>query len=91
MNISYAFKKGKSFITNARIHRNKRIVVNVDLENFFDSFHFGRIRGYFMKNRNYQLPEEVATTISQIVCFKGNFKWKIEAQLKKPVPFQKVF
>lgn len=71
LNISHAFKKGKSFITNARIHRNKRIVINVDLENFFDSFHFGRIRGYFMKNRNYQLSEEVATTISQIVCFKG--------------------
>lgn len=71
LNISHAFKKGKSFITNARIHRNKRLVINVDLENFFDSFHFGRVRGYFMKNRNYQLSEEVATTISQIVCFNG--------------------
>ena len=42
LNISHAFRKGKSFITNARIHRNKRIVVNIDLENFFDCFHFGR-------------------------------------------------
>lgn len=71
LNISHAFEKKKSFITNAEIHRNKRFVINVDLENFFDSFHFGRVRGYFMKNKNYQLPKEVATTIAQIVCYEG--------------------
>ncbi len=69
--ISHAFEKEKSFITNAKIHRNKRFVINVDLRNFFDSFHFGRIRGYFIKNKNYELSEEVATTIAQIVCYKG--------------------
>ena len=31
LNISHAFKKGKSFITNAQIHRNKRIVINLSL------------------------------------------------------------
>ena len=71
VNISHAFVKGKSFITNAQIHRNKRFVINVDLENFFDSFHFGRVRGYFMKNKNYQCSEEVATTIAQIACYEG--------------------
>lgn len=70
-NISHAFEKGKSFITNAQIHRNKRLVINIDLENFFDSFHFGRVRGYFMKNKNYQCSEEVATTIAQIACYEG--------------------
>lgn len=71
INISHAFEKGKSFITNAQIHKNKRFVINVDLENFFDSFHFGRVRGYFMKNIKYQFPKEVATVIAQIVCYKG--------------------
>lgn len=46
-NISHAFEKDKSIITNAKVHRNKRVVVNVDLENFFDAFHFGRVRGFF--------------------------------------------
>lgn len=69
--ISHAFEKEKSFITNAKIHRNKRFIINVDLHNFFDSFHFGRIRGYFIKNKNYELTKEVATTIAQIVCYKG--------------------
>ena len=70
-NISHAFQKEKSFITNAKIHRNKRFVINIDLENFFDSFHFGRVQGYFLKNRNFQLPSEVATVIAQLTCYQG--------------------
>lgn len=69
--ISHGFEKGKSILTNARIHRNKKYVFNIDLENFFDSFHFGRVRGYFEKNREFQLPLEVATIIAQLTCFEG--------------------
>ena len=70
-NISHAFEKDKSFITNAKVHRNKKFVFNIDLENFFDSFHFGRIVGYFNKNHNFLLPKEVATVIAQLACYKG--------------------
>ncbi|NLK77580.1 MAG: RNA-directed DNA polymerase [Clostridiales bacterium] len=70
-NISHAFQKGKSFITNAKIHRNKRFVVNIDLENFFDSFHFGRVRGFFLKNDDFQFSVEVATVIAQLSCYQG--------------------
>lgn len=28
------FEKGKSIITNGEVHRNKRIVVNIDLQDF---------------------------------------------------------
>jgi len=70
-NISHAFEKNKSILTNAKIHRNKRFVLNVDLENFFDSFHFGRVRGFFEKNKNFNLPIEVATVIAQLTCYKG--------------------
>lgn len=70
-NISHAFEKEKSIITNARIHRNKRFVINLDLENFFDSFHFGRVQGYFEKNKDFKLPHDVAVIIAQIACYKG--------------------
>lgn len=70
-NISHAFEKGKSIITNAKIHRNKRFVLNMDLENFFDSFHFGRVRGYFEKSAGFLLPREVSTIIAQISCYNG--------------------
>lgn len=70
-NISHAFERDKSIITNARIHRNKRFVINLDLENFFDTFHFGRVQGFFEKNRDFHLPREVAIAIAQIACYKG--------------------
>lgn len=70
-NISHGFVKRKSIITNAKIHRNKKYVLNLDLKDFFDSFHFGRVRGFFEKNREFSLPLEVATVIAQLTCFKG--------------------
>lgn len=70
-NISHGFEKEKSILTNAKIHRNKRYVFNIDLENFFDSFHFGRVRGFFEKNRDFALPLEVATVIAQLTCYEG--------------------
>src|SRR5699024_1766720 len=69
--ISHAFEKNKSIITNAEIHRNRRFVLNIDLENFFDSIHFGRIRGFFNKNKRFLLSIEVATVIAQISCYEG--------------------
>ena len=70
-NISHAFEEGKSIITNAKIHRNKRIVVNVDLSDFFDSIHIGRVRGFFEKNKHFNLPHEPAITIAQLACYQG--------------------
>ena len=70
--VSQAFEKEKSIFTNAKIHRKKRFIINVDLENFFDNIHFGRVRGYLIKNKDFQLSEEVATVIAQLTCFKGS-------------------
>ena len=70
-NIAHGFKKGKSIVTNAQIHRNKKYILNIDLQDFFDSFHFGRVRGFFEKNRNFALPIEVATVVAQLTCFEG--------------------
>lgn len=70
-NISHAFEKKKSIITNAEIHRNKKLVLNLDLKDFFDSFHFGRVCGYFQKNKYFLLNKKVATVIAQLVCYNG--------------------
>lgn len=69
--ISHGFEKNKSIITNAGIHRNKKFVLNVDLEDFFSSFHFGRVKGFFEKDRNFKVPQEVALVIAQLTCHKG--------------------
>lgn len=70
-NISHAFEKEKGIITNARIHRNKRFVLNLDLKDFFDSIHFGRVPGFFEKDNEYLFPHEVAVVIAQLTCYKG--------------------
>ena len=66
--ISHGFRRKKSIITNARCHRGKRWVLNLDLADFFDTINFGRVRGFFLKNNNFSLVPEVATTIAQIAC-----------------------
>lgn len=71
LNISHGFEKGKSIITNSKIHKNKRYIVNVDLKDFFESFHFGRVRGYFINNKYFKMNEEVATIIAQLTCCNG--------------------
>lgn len=69
--ISHGFEPGKSILTNARIHRNKRYVLNLDLEDFFGSIHFGRVLGYFKKNKAFEVSHEVATAMAQLCCYQG--------------------
>lgn len=66
--VSHGFKKGLSITSNAEIHVNKRYVLNIDLENFFPSINFGRVRGYFIKNKYFQLDPNIATILAQIAC-----------------------
>ncbi len=61
-------KRGLSIFSNAAKHRNKRYVLNVDLKDFFPSIHFGRVQGFFLKNRNFKLHNDIATLIAQIAC-----------------------
>lgn len=70
-NISHAFEKHKSIMSNATVHKRKRFILSIDLNNFFEAFHFGRVYGYFVSNRNFRLSKEVAVTIAQIACYNG--------------------
>lgn len=68
--LSHGFRKHHSIITNAENHKNKRHVFNVDLEDFFPSINFGRVRGFFIKDSRFLLNPAVATVIAQIACYK---------------------
>src|SRR5262249_30547325 len=52
-------------------HRRRRWVFNVDLEDFFGTINFGRVRGYFMKDRDFALPAPTATILAQIACHEN--------------------
>lgn len=65
---SFAFQNDKTIVANADAHRRRRYVFNVDLEDFFGSINFGRVRGFFIKDSAFQLSAPVATLIAQIAC-----------------------
>lgn len=59
-------------LSNATVHKNKNNVLNIDLENYFGSFNFGRVRGFFIKNKDFALSEKCATVIAQIACYNNS-------------------
>lgn len=66
--VSHGFQRNLSIITNARNHRNKTYVFNADLKDFFPSINFGRVYGFFVRNKDFALDPKVATVIAQIAC-----------------------
>ena len=70
--LSHGFKRGYSIVTNASVHKNRRLVLNIDLEDFFGSINFGRVRGFFITNKNFALQPSVATVLAQIICFENS-------------------
>jgi RNA-directed DNA polymerase len=66
--LAHGFERDRSIVTNASLHKRRRYVLNLDLEDFFPSFNFGRVRGFFIKDKHFALHEKVATVITQIAC-----------------------
>jgi len=66
--LSHGFIEKHSIVSNAKNHKNKRYVFNVDIQDFFPTINFGRVRGFFIKNSHFSLDPKVATVIAQIAC-----------------------
>ena len=62
------FVKGQSIVSGAKQHKKKKWILNLDLENFFSSIHFGRVKGLFM---SLGLAEKAATIISHLVTYNN--------------------
>ena len=69
--LSHAFEKGKVLLPTLRCIETRNTFLNIDLKNFFDSFNFGRVRGFFIKDRDFAVSPEIATVIAQIACYQG--------------------
>jgi RNA-directed DNA polymerase len=67
---THGFALKRSIVTNAQAHVGKRFVFNLDLEDFFPSIHFGRVRGLFMK-KPFRCNPSVATVLAQLCCHNG--------------------
>jgi len=66
--IAHGFMRRRSIISNAEQHHHRRWVFNIDLKDFFPSINFGRVRGFFIKDKNFALQPNVATVLAQIAC-----------------------
>ena len=69
--LAHGFKRERSIVTNARKHRARRFVFNIDIEDFFASINFGRVRGFLIKSNDFALQPPVATIIAQIACHEN--------------------
>ena len=69
--LSHAYREGQSIITHASLHKNRRFVLNLDLQDFFPTFTFPRVRGFFIKDQAFGLKPECATILAQLACFEG--------------------
>src|SRR5690606_35530023 len=43
----HGFRKGRDILSGASVHVGKDVVISVDIKNFFPSFTFCRVSGYF--------------------------------------------
>jgi retron-type reverse transcriptase len=92
----HGFVRGRSIVTNARLHVRHRTVFNVDIKDFFPSINFGRVRGLFMA-KPFSASQKVATILAQICCHDGSLPqgaptspiisnlicWRLDAELQR--------
>jgi RNA-directed DNA polymerase len=67
---THGFINGRSIISNARMHVGQKHVLNFDLEDFFPSIHFGRVKGVFCAPP-FSFDEETSSFIANLCCFEG--------------------
>jgi RNA-directed DNA polymerase len=67
----HGFVRGKSIVTNAHRHRDRSYILNFDLQDFFPTIHFGRVKG-MLQGKPYSLSELAAVTLAQICCHNGS-------------------
>jgi RNA-directed DNA polymerase len=66
----HGFTTDRSVVTNAKRHLDAKLILNIDLLDFFPTFHFGRVRGVFLK-KPFSFPTPVASVLAQTCCFNG--------------------
>lgn len=62
--VAHGFVKGRNVVSNARPHLRQKVVINLDLRDFFPTFTFARVRGMF---RGMGYSGQVATLFA-LLC-----------------------
>jgi RNA-directed DNA polymerase len=65
---AHAFRRGRSIVTNARLHEGQRVVIRIDLENFFPSVRQASARRVFQR---LGYPYSVASLLAALCSLQG--------------------
>ncbi|RNC97313.1 reverse transcriptase domain-containing protein [Lysinibacillus halotolerans] len=68
---AHGFINGKDFITNAYNHIGKNFVLNLDLNNFFESISIKRVNNMFQ--RYFKVRPNISTVLAHICCHPDGF------------------
>lgn len=68
---AHGFVPDRSIRSNAAPHVGASALLNLDLEDFFPSISFYRVRGIFA-GPPFSVPYEVATVLAELACFEGS-------------------
>ncbi|MFK8377052.1 reverse transcriptase domain-containing protein [Capnocytophaga canimorsus] len=79
------FTKGKSVVTNARLHLGKNYVYNIDLKDFFHSFKKWQVKRVFARSP-FQFSEEVANCLTNLCVYALAIDDKKEFVLPQGAP-----
>ncbi|OHB25204.1 MAG: hypothetical protein A2542_02265 [Parcubacteria group bacterium RIFOXYD2_FULL_52_8] len=64
----HGFVRGRSIVTNAQQHTQKKIVLNVDIENFFDSISFEQVVALLI---SFGFQENIAKVLAELTTVNG--------------------
>lgn len=65
---AHGFRKGRSIATHAEAHVGKKVVIRLDLKDFFPSLHVGRVRGLLVAlGYSYPVAATLATLMTESV------------------------
>lgn len=67
-NYAHGFVKTRSIVTNASVHTDKDIVINIDLKDFFPNISYKRIKGIF---HSFGYSENIATILA-LLCTESD-------------------
>ncbi|WP_332872536.1 TIR domain-containing anti-phage reverse transcriptase [Pontibaca salina] len=65
----HGYVRGRSFLSNAQYHQKQRWILNIDIEDFFGSIGFARVRGLFM-SKLFGYNDRVATILARICTYQ---------------------
>lgn len=66
----HSYLPKKSIKSNAKVHVNQRYVINIDLEDFFQSINFGRVYGLF-KSHPFRFNDKISSILAQLCCHEN--------------------